>query len=658
MARSKTIKRADAQNPSKTSLGGYTISVGQKILPRELSEKLVEFGYESVGTGNAYQQGQFSTRGGLVDLWLERYKVPARIDLIGDKIEGIYLFNSLTGEKIKRLNSLFIIPYKSTPAFAPKWVKKQIGETQRLFLSEIEKGDFVVHIDHGIGKFINVEYREIEKNAGKTYLILEYAKGDRLYVPIDQIERVTKYIGTPGRKPPLSYLGTGAWERTKQKVRESIVDIAKELLALYAKRETLKRPKHAPDTPWQRELEESFEFDETRDQIRATGEIKKDLESDKPMDRLLVGDVGFGKTEIAVRAAFKVVQESKQVAVLVPTTILAEQHYHIFKNRLAAFPVEVEMLSRFKDEEEQNKTLKNLKMGKADIVVGTHRLLSSDVEFKNLGLLIIDEEHRFGVAAKEKLKKAREQVDILSMSATPIPRTLHMALTKIRDVSTLNTAPAGRLPIKTFVEVYQPEKIKEAIENELSRGGQVYYVYNNIAGIAGKALEIQQLIPKAKVVFAHGQMDKISQKVKVKSQNLEMVMEEFYSCAADVLVCTTIIGSGLDMPNVNTIIIENAQKFGLADLYQLRGRVGRSSQQAYAYLFYPKGYVPAGDALERLVTMAQAKELGAGFKIAKKDLEIRGAGNLLGVQQSGNIALVGFELYVQLLSQAVEELKA
>ena len=643
-----TRQKSMHEAPSSVSLGGITISQNQNISPDTISKTLIEYGYESVGTDTVHAHGQFSKRGGVIDLWLERYKIPARIDLIDETVEAVYLFNPITGEKEKSLKNIHLIPYKSTPTFAPKWAKKQIGKNERLFLSEINQGDLVVHIDHGIGKFLSVDYRELEKGRGKTYLIIDYAKGDKLYVPIDQIERVTKYIGTPGRKPPLSYLGTGAWERTKQRVKESIVDIAKDLLDLYAKRKTSTRPKYSADTPWQKQLEDSFEFEETQDQIKSLSEIKKDLESPRPMDRLLIGDVGFGKTEVAIRIAFKVAQAGKQVAILVPTTILAEQHYHLFKIRLSQFPVETEMLSRFRDEKEQKKIVDNLKIGKIDIIIGTHRLLSSDVEFKNLGLVIIDEEHRFGVAAKEKLKQLRAEVDILNMSATPIPRTLHMALTKIRDVSTLNTPPPNRLPIKTFVGDFDFEKIKTALEEEINRGGQVYYLFNNVAGIAGKAIQIRNLVPKAKVIYAHGQMDE---------KELEEAMDEFYSREADILVCTTIIGSGLDMPNVNTIIIENSQKFGLADLYQLRGRVGRSERQAHAYLFYPKGYVPKGDALERLSTMAQAQELGSGFKIATKDLEIRGAGNLLGVQQSGSISLVGFELYIQLLSQAVENLK-
>ena len=635
--------------PSKTSLGGLSLALNQNISPEQLAKKLIEFGYESAGADNVYAHGQFSRRGGLVDIWLERYQTPARIDLIGEKIEAIYLYNSLTQEKQKSLKSLYIIPYKSTPAFAPKWAKKQIGKNERLFLSDIEPGDLVVHIDHGIGRFVAVDYREIDPRAGKIYLIIEYAKGDKLFVPVEQIERVTKYIGSPGRKPPLSHLGTGAWEKTKQKVKESIVDIAKDLLVLYANRERARRPSYGEDSPWQKQLEESFEFVETEDQIQTVDQIKKDLQAEKPMDRLLVGDVGFGKTEVAIRVAFKVAQEGKQVAVMVPTTILAQQHYQLFKNRLVQFPVTVEMLSRFRDVGEQKKIIEGLKIGKIDVVIGTHRLLSSDVDFKNLGLLIIDEEHRFGVAAKEKLKQVRGEVDILSMSATPIPRTLHKALTKIRDVSTLKSPPPGRLPIETLVGGYSLDKVKKAIEDEIERGGQVYYVHNKVQSIAGKAGQLQKLIPSARIIYAHGQMNE---------KELEGVMKKFYSGEADVLVCTTIIGSGLDMPNVNTIIIENSEKFGLADLYQLRGRVGRSERQAFAYLFYPRGYVPKGDALERLATMAKASELGARYKIDTKDLDIRGAGKSLGVEQSGSVSLVGFELYIQLISQAVEQLSS
>lgn len=615
------------------------------LSPKKLLSELGNFGYESVGAGQVAATGQFSTRGGLIDLWLERYKLPVRFDLIGEKVEGIYLFNPLTQSKEKELSEVYIFPYKSTPVFAPKWAKKQIGENERLFLSDVNVGDLVVHIDYGIARFLGVEFKELEPGEGKSYLILEYAKGDRLMVPINQIERVTKYIGS-GVKPSLNFLGTGAWERIKQKVQESVIQVASDLLHLYAKREVVKRRPFQGETTWQKELAASFEYSETEDQLRAIKAIEEDLSSNSPMDRVLIGDVGYGKTEVAIRAALRVASEGKQVAVLVPTTILAEQHFHLFRERLKPFPLRVEILSRFREKDRQKKVIEGLKFGSVDIVVGTHRLLSSDVEFKDLGLAIIDEEHRFGVRAKEAFKKMRAEVDMLSLSATPIPRTLQMALTKIRSVSTLTTPPVGRQPIKTYIGEIDFEKVKEAINFEITRGGQVYFVYNRIPTIAKKATDLKKLLPKAKISFAHGQMG---------DRELEKVMDAFYNQEFDVLVTTTIIGSGLDMPNVNTILVEDAQNFGLGELYQLRGRVGRSEREAFAYLFYPKGFQTTGDALERLTAMQEADELGAGFKIAKRDLEIRGAGNLLGTAQSGNIALVGFELYIQLLSQAVEQ---
>jgi len=683
---------------------GLTIKLNQKIDPSQLAKKLADLGYESVRASTPTKPGEFARRGNLIDIWLERYKLPVRIDLIGEKIENIYLFNYLTQEKVKALKEVYIVPFGVTPKMAPKWTRTAKfpaggGKIERLFLSEIAPGDLVVHIDHGVGRFLGIidgqsGFRNIrdqtplpperaplaKKPSGtprqvgasdriiysehqpaqlKTnqFLVVEYTKGDKLYVPVEQIERLTKYIGAPGFKPRLNTLGTGSWERIKAKVAESVVKVARELLNLYARRELTKRMPASPDTSWQKALEDSFEFTETEDQIRATIEIKKDLESPRPMDRVLVGDVGFGKTEVAIRVAFKVVQDSKQVAVLVPTTLLGQQHYHLFRKRLKEFPVKVEMLSRFKSPEQQKEILGKLNSGEIDIVIGTHRLLSSDVEFKNLGLLIIDEEHRFGVQHKEKLKSLRTSVDILSMSATPIPRTLHMTLTNLRDISVLREPPKGRQPIETSISEFDSQKIKAAIGTEIERGGQVYYVFNKVATISKKAAELASLIPEAKVVFAHGQMDRRMQNAELRINNLEGVMEEFYSGRANVLVCTTIIGLGLDMPNVNTIIIENVQRFGLAEIHQLRGRVGRSERKAFAYLFYPKGYLPVGDALERLISVAAAKELGAGFTLAKKDLEIRGAGNLLGTAQHGNISLVGFELYLQLLSQTIEKLK-
>jgi transcription-repair coupling factor (superfamily II helicase) len=628
-----------------------TIKLNAEIQIAELAKRLADLGYEKVGISTPEKEGQFSSRGNLVDLWLERYKTPVRIDLIGEKIENLYLFNPITQSKIKNLKEVYIVPFGATPKLASTWAKKAkfpagiskhglpAGRYERLFLSEIEPGDLVVHIDYGIGKFLGISNQQ---------LVVEYVKGDKLYVPVGQIERLTKYIGAPGYKPRLNNLGTSGWERIKTRVRESIVKVAQDLLNLYAKREISDRPKYSVDTSWQKQLEDSFEYQETEDQIKSTEEIKGDLQGGRPMDRILVGDVGFGKTEVAVRVCFKVVQEGKQVAILVPTTLLAEQHFNLFKNRLEQFPVGIEMLSRFKGVREQKKILEELRLGKNDIVIGTHRLLSGDVEFKDLGLLIVDEEHRFGVTHKERLKNLRTNVDVLSMTATPIPRTLHMALTSLRDISVLKQAPPGRKPIKTYVGEINEETIKNAVESEIARGGQVYYLFNNVAEIAKKASDVFSLVPNAKIVYAHGQM---------REAELASAMEQFYSGKADVLVCTTIIGSGLDMPNVNTIIIENVQKFGLAETYQLRGRVGRSERKAYAYLFYPRGYVPAGDVLERFMAIGSASELGSGFKLAKKDLEIRGAGNLLGTAQHGNISLVGFELYIQLLSQVVEKLK-
>ena len=630
---------------------GTTIQVKQNIRPSKLIKDLADLGYQNVQIATPAKEGEFARRGNLIDIWLERYKMPVRIDLIGETIENIYLFNYLTQQKIKNLKEVYIVPFGVTPKIAPAWTRKKAfpssgGKYERLFLSEIAPGDLVVHIDHGIGRFVDINQTSLA--APRQYLVIEYAKGDKLYVPVEQIERVTKYIGVGGYKPRLNTLGTGGWEKVKARVQESIIKAAQDLLNLYAKRELTKRHPYSADTLWQKQLEDSFEFVETEDQLKAIEEIKQDLENPKPMDRILVGDVGFGKTEVAIRIAFKIVQEGKQVAVLTPTTLLAEQHYHLFRQRLREFPVEVQMLSRFKREEEQRKIIANLKIGKIDIIISTHRLLSNDVEFKDLGLFIIDEEHRFGVVHKEKLKGLKTNVDVLSMSATPIPRSLHMALTKLRDMSVLKEPPPGRQPIETFIGELDNQKIKSAIEAEIKRNGQIYYVFNKVSGIVNKAAEVAKLVPKAKVVFAHGQMT---------GNELESVMDKFYSGRADVLVCTTIIGSGLDMPSVNTIIIEGVQRFGLAEVYQLRGRVGRSSRAAYAYLFYPQGYIPAGDVLERLLALSSAKELGAGFALAKKDLEIRGAGNLLGVAQHGNVALVGFELYLQLLSQTVEKLR-
>ncbi|HSX58082.1 MAG TPA: DEAD/DEAH box helicase, partial [Candidatus Saccharimonadales bacterium] len=614
------------------------MSVKEQIDYREISTKLALFGYDNIGRAQVVEEGQFSFRGGLLDLWLERYKVPVRLDLIGNHLEGIYLFNPLTQEKVRDLREMIIIPFKSLPDLDKVWKKSQGGEREKLFLSEIKEGDYVVHIDNGIGRFLGFETRNVGSEKRES-LVVEYARGDKLFVPVTQIERLTKYIGGTGKKPQLSSLGTAGWERAKQKVKDSVILTAKELLQIYARRELAKRPAYPEDDSWQRQLEESFEFKETPDQLAAVEDIKKDLSDTTPMDRLLVGDVGFGKTEVALRAGFKVAQNGRQVALLVPTTILAEQHFHLFKERLKSLPVRVEILSRIVEKDRQKEIISHVENGQVDIIIGTHRLLSKDIVFKNLGLLIIDEEHRFGVGQKEQLKKIRAEVDVLSLSATPIPRTLQMSLTKIRDVSLLTTAPFGRSPIQMEVGEFSWGKAAELLKIEIERGGQAFFLSNKIATISAKTAKLRELLPGVKIEYGHGRMDDLE---------LERVMNRFYEDEIKVLVCTTIIGSGLDVPNVNTIIIENSQKFGLADLYQLRGRVGRGEREAFAYLSYPKGYKPEGAAAQRLLAISQAKELGSGMKLASQDLEIRGAGNLLGAEQSGNITLVGFELYIQL----------
>ncbi|MFH0767936.1 MAG: transcription-repair coupling factor, partial [Chloroflexota bacterium] len=515
-------------------------------------------------------------------------------------------------------------------------------------LIDITPGDYVVHVEHGIARFTGVTTLG-SNDSEKEYLVLAYAAGDRLYVPTDQIDRVSRYIGAGEQPPVLSRLGTQEWTRTKQRVKESVANIARELLALYAAREIVPGFAFSTDTVWQQELEASFPYVETPDQMEVQIQVKGDMEKTKPMDRLVCGDVGYGKTEVALRAAFKAVMDNKQVAVLVPTTVLAEQHFVTFNQRLAAFPIKVEVLSRFRTPKEQQAILDGLANGSVDICIGTHRLLQKDVAFKNLGLLIIDEEQRFGVAHKEYLKKMRHEVDVLTLSATPIPRTLHMSLVGVRDMSVMETPPEERLPVKTYVAEYSEPLVREAILREMERNGQVFFLHNRVQSIAYMASKLQELVPEARIAIGHGQMPE---------EELERVMADFIQGKADILVCTSIIESGLDMPNVNTLIVNQADRFGLTQLYQLRGRVGRGANRAYAYFLYEKGKHLTPLAEKRLKTIFEANELGAGFGIAMKDLEIRGAGTLLGVRQSGHISAVGFNLYCQLLAQAVEEQKA
>ena len=526
--------------------------------------------------------------------------------------------------------------------------RRKRAALRQSFLSELTPGDYVVHIDHGIGRFAGVMLRKTAERE-REYLVLEYAQRDRLLIPMDQIDRVGPYLGSGERTPSLTRLGTQEWNRVKARVKASAEAVARDLLDLYASREVASGRPFGPDTPWQQELEASFPYVETPDQQRAIDEVKEDMESPKPMDRVITGDVGYGKTEVALRAAFKAVMEGTQTAILVPTTVLALQHLETFSQRLAPFPVKVEMLSRFRSPKEQAAITAELQSGGVDIVIGTHRLLQKDVAFKDLGLVVIDEEQRFGVSHKERLKQLRKEVDVLSMSATPIPRTLYMSLAGVRDMSVMETPPEERLPIKTYVSPRDGPTMREAVLREMERGGQVFLVHNRVYNIGIVAERLRKLVPEARVLVAHGQMPE---------QQLESVMLAFQRYEADVLVTTTIIESGLDMPNVNTLIVNDADRMGLAQLYQLRGRVGRGANRAYAYFFFHPDKKLKETAERRLKTILSATELGAGFRIAMKDLEIRGAGNILGVEQHGHIAAVGFDLYVRLLGETVEELRA
>jgi len=513
--------------------------------------------------------------------------------------------------------------------------------------TDLDVGDLVVHEDHGIGRYLGLRTMRIGDRDG-DFLLLEYAEGNQLYLPVERLDLVSKYLGGDVAAARLDRLGGASWQRVKESVRTSLREMAEELLKLYAQRAVAVGHPFSPDTSWQREFEAAFRFEETSDQIRAIEDAKRDMEGDRPMDRLVAGDVGYGKTEVALRAAFKAVADGLQVAVLVPTTVLAQQHWATFTDRFAPFPARVELLSRFRSPREQKTVIEGLARGTVDVVIGTHRLLSRDIDFKNLGLVIVDEEHRFGVAHKEKMKQLRASVDVLALTATPIPRTLYMSLSGVRDMSVIETPPLDRLPVETVVRRFSRAVIKEALERELERGGQVFFVHNRVQSLASVARFIQELVPDARVIMAHGQM---------RERELEAAMVKFVTGQADVLVATAIVESGLDIPASNTIIVNRADRFGLAQLYQLRGRVGRERQQAYAYLLVPADGRVDDQAQRRLRALQELTELGSGFKLALRDLEIRGAGNLLGAEQHGHIAAVGYDLYAKLLAEAVRELK-
>ena len=519
------------------------------------------------------------------------------------------------------------------------------AETPEAAYADLHPGDWIIHVDYGLGKYIGLVQRTLE-GLEREFLCVEYKNGDQVYVPIHQADRLTRYIGPDGSPPTPGNLGTQEWPETKRKVREAVQEVALELLDLYAHRQVVEGFAFSPDNAWQGELESSFPYVETEDQVKALNDIKHDMETPRPMDRLLCGDVGYGKTEVALRVAFKAVMDGRQVAVLVPTTVLAQQHYDTFRQRLSAFPVIVEMLSRFRTPREQSQILYALSQGAVDIVIGTHRLISADVQFKDLGLVIIDEEQRFGVTHKEHLKKLRTEVDVLTLTATPIPRTLYMALTGVRDISNLNTPPEERLPIITHVGPYSPKLVRQSILRELERGGQIFFVHNRVQTINAMRMHLEKLVPEARIAIGHGQLPETE---------LASVMHRFTAGEIDILLSTSIIESGLDIPNANTLIVDRADAFGLAQLYQLRGRVGRGAARAYTYFFRHRKFSPTPEGQERLEVIAENTQLGAGYSIAMRDLEMRGAGELLGTRQSGYIAAVGFHLYTRLLAAAVKQ---
>ena len=584
--------------------------------------KLDEMGYERVW--QVSEPGEFSQRGGIIDVFPVNSKKGARLEFLGNQIENIQE-----------------LPIEVKDEKTAKEILRKKLKSQKLFsdLKNLKPGECLVHLDHGVGRYL--QQTEIEK---ERYYLLQYAQNDRLYVPIGLERKLSRYIGFV--EPKISRLSSSLWQKTKGKIKEETEKLAKELLEIYAEREISTRSPYLQEEEIQKQLADAFKYEETPDQLLAIKEIEKDMEKQEPMDRIVCGDVGFGKTEIALRAAIKAVISDRQTAIICPTTILANQHFQKFEERLKDMPITISLLSRLQTKKEQKETIEGLKNGKVDIVIATHRLLSKDVNFKNLGLLIIDDEQRFGVRQKEKFKKMRASLDILSLSATPIPRTLYMALSSLKNISLIQTPPAGRLPIKTFLFPFKKEIVKKAIENEIKRKGQIYFLYNRVETIETIKESLKELFPKARYAIAHGRM---------KEKELLKTINDFQSRKIDVLVATTIIENGLDLPNANTLIVADSTKLGLPQSYQIRGRIGRSRIQAYAFFLYPNKLSPL--AKLRLETLKEAEELGSGYKIALKDLEIRGAGNILGKEQSGSINQVGLNLYCQMLSEAVEKIR-
>lgn len=615
--------------------------IGQTISLDSLQADAARFGYSRVSTVSL--EGEYALRGSILDIFPVNFDSPVRFDVEEDQIRAIYSFNLKTGKNIWEHRVVIILPRRKRAPDAVTF----LSEMPLANFVDIDKGDYVVHNRHGIGRFLGLKNFEIDlKNV--EHFVIEYQGGERLYVPRHDLHLVQKYIGFTKRPPRLFKLGSRQWEKVRRMVEKRIQRTAAELLRVQAVRESLKGYAFGKDTPWQKEFEASFPYQETPDQRKATDDVFSDMESSRPMDRLLCGDVGYGKTEVAMRAAFKAVMDGKQVAVLVPTTVLAEQHYFNFSRRMKDYPVRIGMLSRFRTKAEQGAIVREAAEGKIDILIGTHRLLSKDVVFKDLGLIVIDEEQRFGVAAKERLKHMKLLADVLTLTATPIPRTLYMALSGCRDMSVISTPPQNRIPVMTQMVHFDEEIIADAIQRELKRGGQVFFLHNHVEDIMPLAEIIRRLVPQARLAIGHGQMP---------GRELEGVMLNFLKGEIDVLVCTTIIESGIDIPNANTLIVNRAERFGLSDLHQLRGRVGRMDIKAYAYFIVPEHAYLSGVAKKRIEALQKFSGLGSGFQIAFEDLQIRGAGNILGQEQHGNIAPIGFDLYCRLLKESVEHIK-
>ena len=616
--------------------------VGQALSFNTLLSDLASFGYTR--SKSAIEEGRFALRGSILDIFPANFDSPIRLDIDDDRVRTIYSFNIASGKNIWEHKAVIILPARQRSVSEPVFFKSEMPLNNFV---DIEKGDYVVHNIHGIGKYLGV--KEFNLVADEIeHFVIEYQGGDKLYVPKRDLHLVQKYVGFTKKPPRLFKLGSREWEKVRRMIEKRIQRMAAELLHVQALRETLKGHPFSKDSNWQGDFEKTFPFTETPDQLKASLEVKADMERSRPMDRLLCGDVGYGKTEVAMRAAFKAVMDGKQVAILVPTTVLAEQHYYNFSKRMSLFPVKLGMVSRFRSRSEQNEIIREAAEGKVDILIGTHRLLSKDVAFKDLGLIIIDEEQRFGVKAKERLKHMKMLADVLTLTATPIPRTLYMALAGSRDMSIIATPPQNRIPVSTHLIDLNEDIIADAIRKELARGGQVFFLHNHIEDITPIAAIITRLVPTARLAIGHGQMP---------GKELESVMLKFLKGQIDVLVCTTIIESGIDIPNANTLIVNRAERFGLSDLHQLRGRVGRMDVKAFAYFIVPEKLLLSAVAKRRLKALEKFTDLGAGFNIAYEDLQIRGAGNLLGAQQHGYISSIGFDLYCRLLKESVDNIK-